>query len=89
MLAKDVRAGKKSCLSNANDDEPVFVLRAQDELAPFCLEFWADALEAAYKEAPRLDDDVHAKIIAKIDHARAEAHLMRAWQALNGSKLPD
>lgn len=30
-----------SCLTNAGDDEPLFVLRANDELAPNIVRLWA------------------------------------------------
>jgi len=43
-LAKDeremVKQGK-GCLGKAKDDEPVFILRGQDVLAPDCVEKWA------------------------------------------------
>ena len=83
MLAKDVRAGKKSCLSKAADDEPVFILRAKDKLAPEVVEGWAKQLEFHY--GPAASEQVKQKIAA----ARALAFQMRAWQAFNGSKLPD
>lgn len=51
MLAKDVRAGKKSCLSKAADDEPVFILRAHDVTAPLAVEAWADIVEAGLSAA--------------------------------------
>jgi hypothetical protein len=31
-----------SCLTRAHDDEPIFVLRANDEYAPMLVRAWAD-----------------------------------------------
>lgn len=78
----------QGCLGKAKDDEPVFILRAQDEFAPALVQQWADRMENAY--AMRVDDgDVVTRARLKIKEARALAHLMRAWQALNIAKLPD
>ena len=59
------------------EDEPVFLLRAQDAVAPGVVEAWAIV---AY-EAGATDDIVH--------HAYEHAQLMRKWQAEHGSKVPD
>lgn len=40
-----------SCLSKAGDDEPIFVLRAQDKFAPALVELWAILVEAANPNA--------------------------------------
>jgi len=58
-------------------DEPVFLLRAKDELAPDTIRHWASLLlyaggdRVAYKEAMR------------------QADLMEDWQEKNENKLPD
>lgn len=36
-----------SCLTDAKDDEPLFVLRANDELAPLLVDDWAGKYLAA------------------------------------------
>lgn len=36
-----------SCLTNAEDDEPLFVLRANDELAPQLVREWASRYRAS------------------------------------------
>ena len=59
------------------DDEPVFLLRAKDVLAPMCLILWAEEL------ITRGGDKDIAGIVA--DHAAK----MIAWQEKNGCKLPD
>lgn len=58
-------------------DEPVFILRAKDLLAPTTLLFWAEELSR------KGGDKVMAKMVA--EHATK----MLAWQELNGYKLPD
>ena len=59
------------------DDEPVFLLRGQDVLAPSTLKYWADKLEAAG------GDSNMVQIVR--DHAQA----MYRWQAKHKVKLPD
>ena len=58
-------------------DEPVFMLRAQDVIAPQVVEIWALAAHAA-----GADDDI-------VEHAYKHAQLMRKWQEEHGSKVPD
>jgi len=59
------------------EDEPVFLLRGQDIVAPFVVEEWA--LIAHSRGA---DDDI-------VQHAYEHARLMRQWQAEHGGKIPD
>lgn len=59
------------------DDEPVFLLRAQDVTAPEVLEHWA------HLQFNRGGSEEMARMAS--NHARA----MREWQAANGSKLAD
>ncbi len=56
-------------------DEPIFVLRAQDNLAPTIVDFWA-ALAAAVGTSE-----------AKVKEAQALAERMRRWPGLK--KNPD
>ena len=63
-----------SCLSKAADDEPLFILRAQDELAPAVVRHWA-MLARASKVA-------HEKV-KEADHLAGE---MEQWPK---RKLPD
>ena len=58
-------------------DEPVFLLRAKDSIAPAMVENWASALQASggnYK---------------MVSMALEHAHKMREWQKENGCKIPD
>lgn len=69
----------EGCLGKAYPDEPVFILRAQDILAPPTIEHWARLLEVSGKVG----------VTQKINEARAIAHEMRAWQERHSRKLPD
>jgi len=57
-------------------DEPVFLLRAKDKLAPDTLRFWANTLSISGNN--KLADEI-----------RNHAKNMEDWQEKNGCKLPD
>lgn len=59
------------------EDEPVFLLRAQDAVAPETVEYWAD-----YAEEQGADGKI-------VEAARNHAAAMRKWQETYGSKIPD
>jgi hypothetical protein len=63
-----------SCLSKAAGNEPLFVLRGQDTLAPLVVEFWAKL--AFQKGVP----------LAKRLEARRLADQMKRWPE---RKVPD
>ena len=65
------------CLSRVADDEPLFVLRAQDRCAPKIVRAWASF--AFSQGAP----------VAKVEEARDLADRMEAWQNKNRVKTPD
>lgn len=67
-----------SSLNKAADDEPVFLLRAQDKLAPAIVELWAEDLEVDHVKTYSRD--------AKIASAYAIAEAMRKWPT---RKVPD
>jgi len=80
-LAKTERAmaaAGQGCLGKARDDEPVFVLRAQDKFAPMLVETWANLAMTA-----------HGFDTPKVTEARLLAQAMRDWQADNLAKVPD
>jgi len=68
---------ERGCFSRVADDEPVFVLRGKDRLAPRVIRYWAD-------RASNLGIDGR-----KIDEALKLAHDMEEWQEKNGCKYPD
>lgn len=64
----------KGCLGKAADEEPVFVLRAQDLLAADLVELWAIRAKSAGTD------------LDKVNEAYACAEEMRAWP---DKKVPD
>lgn len=66
-----------SALEKAGEDEPLFVLRAQDKLAPEIVREWA--YRAQCEGAP----------LTKCDEARRIADAMEQWQIANRRKVPD
>lgn len=69
-------------LYNAQDGEPLFIIRANDVLATRTLDFWIESLRAIGTAAGQ---DVSAKI-ASADHVRAA---INEWQIIHGNKIPD
>lgn len=64
-------------LKKAADDEPIFVLRAKDKLAPIVVETWA-----MIAKLMGVSED-------KITEATDCAIEMYRWQDKNGCKIPD
>ena len=87
-IEREMAATGKGCLGKAADDEPVFVLRAKDQYAPEIVEAWARAVSLGSINLVSGSGNVDASS-TKIKEARALAHQMRAWQAINGCKRPD
>jgi len=83
LKSQELQSG---CFHNAREDEPLFVLRANDKFAPELVEAWANKVEMAVTGHVTVAAD---KSREKIKYARALAHQMRAWQTLNTSKIPD
>jgi hypothetical protein len=65
------------CLAKAADDEPIFILRAQDKLAPVMLRMWAELAE------------LHGAPTEKFQGAMVLADDMELWAVHNGTKWPD
>jgi hypothetical protein len=63
-----------SCLAKIKPEEPIFVLRAQDKLAPALVEDWADRAAT------------HGCSAEKVAEARTTAAAMRDWPT---KKYPD
>ena len=62
----------------ADLDEPVFVLRAHDVIAPVIVELYA----LHCTTLPGMNKN-------KVDSIRKAAQEMRVWQSVNGCKVPD
>lgn len=65
-----------SCLTEADPDEPIFVLRANDELAPSIVRAWAER----YMQSKNADSPATAKQIAKYSEAHRCAKAMEKWK---------
>jgi hypothetical protein len=84
MLKKDEINNQHSCLNSAADDEPVFVLRGNDELAPQVIRAWA----RVYKAAKGVN--ITEKQTAKYTEALQSADKMEAWKKMKmGSMTVD
>lgn len=66
------------CLRKVAQDEPIFVLRAQDKLAPAIVSLWSELAALVGCGS------------AKVDEAKQLVGLMREWQRRTGrAKFPD
>lgn len=81
MKKRDELANPNSCINRAEDDEPVFVLRAHDPAAPEIVREWADAY-ASRKEDKQgeMTEQQRAKYREALDLAKQ----MEAWQKEKG-----
>lgn len=75
---REMAARGEGCLGKAKDDEPVFILRAQDKAMPAALHVWID-LVACYTGQDN----------PKVVEARAFLDSVYKWQAENPTKYPD
>jgi hypothetical protein len=69
MKKTDELTDPSSCINKAADDEPVFVLRANDPLAAGVVDYWANQAEGS---------TLHE--VFKINGARELAQEMRRWR---------
>lgn len=82
MLKRLELTDPNSCMCSANDDEPVFVLRAHDELAPGLVRDWAER----YLLTKTGDLDPNAlggRQATKFHEALALADAMEEWADAN------
>jgi len=79
MATKEIETapGATGCLARAADNEPLFILRAKDLLAPLAVRDWAKRADAAGVSQE------------KIAEALSLAREMEAWQEIYGKKVPD
>lgn len=71
----------KGTLGKADDDEPLFILRAQDRFAPMIVDEWAERVSWATPHGQPTPP--------KVSEARLLAQKMRDWQTTHHSKVPD
>lgn len=76
MIKRDELTGP-SCLTNAADDEPLFVLRANDEQAPGIVRAWAYAYRSDKQQRGKYFDAA----IRKFEEAIALAGQMERWKS--------
>jgi hypothetical protein len=68
----------EGCLGKAKDDEPLFILRGQDLIAPPTIEFWATET----MQRSRTSDSMN-----KAQAALREASEIRHWQAMHHDRV--
>ena len=80
MLKKNELSDRRSCLSRAQNDEPIFVMRANDPIAPTTVRFWARIYgeEKAAQPGGMTDEQV-----AKQIEAQELAGKMERWRQEN------
>ena len=85
MLKSDELLTPTSCLNKASDEEPLFVLRANDPSAPGTVRSWASYYFNRKKMAGQWDDKTQNKYY----EAMALADQMKKWKkAQGGSRSP-
>ena len=77
MLRKNEIASTTSCLNKASDDEPIFVLRANDDCAPDIVMKWA----FAYRASKVAQGEMTQRQMDKYEEAIDLAWQMRQWKA--------
>lgn len=94
MIKREELLKPTSCLNKALADEPIFVLRAHDKLAPAIVRQWAAAYEKKMESDP-LNGTLYSRFEtrrAKLFEAQALADQMEKWQAqhaLDEAEKPD
>jgi hypothetical protein len=75
--AEELVPGATGCLAKAASDEPLFILRAKDALAPGIVRVWVH-----YARSSGTPE-------SKLREALELAERMERWQAEHGKKVPD
>lgn len=82
MIKSHELSSPKSCLNRAQDDEPLFVLRANDELAPGIVHEWAEKYR--WRKSHTLDGKLMTLSREQLDkykYAHELADEMSKWKA--------
>lgn len=77
MRKKDELSNPSSCLNRAADDEPIFVLRANDPSAPTAVAAWAERYMSEKGGIGFMTDEQ----FAKYGEAMSLARTMRSWRS--------
>ena len=86
MTKKELREDPSSCWNKAADDEPLFILRAQDMIAPTLVRDWANKLTQLMVHVPVPPGGTRKDVSAKTKGAFDTANAMEAWP---NRKYPD
>lgn len=78
-IKREELANPNGCLNKAADDEPIFVLRANDPVAAAVVRYWASSYVSEKIEAST-DGVLTNAQLAKAQEARGLANQMDAWQ---------
>lgn len=81
-IKRDELANPNGCLNKAADDEPIFVLRANDPTAARVVRYWA-SMYVADKVEVSTDGVLTNAQLAKAQEARGLANEMDAWRFAN------
>ena len=81
MIKANEIADPSSCLNRAAEDEPIFVLRAHDELAAGVVRHWANLYASSKAAAYRDLDSLTEEQRQKYRHALALADAMDRYHA--------
>jgi len=79
VIKREELATHESCLNRAHDDEPLFVLRANDSSAPYAVMAWADDYCMRKKKCGGYGE--RAK--EKFEDAYRTARMMIEWRGEN------
>lgn len=77
-IKRDELANPEGCLNKAADDEPIFVLRANDPVASHVVRYWAQCY-VQHKQENNTDGILTHKQLSKAQEARGLANQMDAW----------
>ena len=89
-MATKANPGKFDCYANAADDEPIFVLRARDPLAPDVVQYWADRYHLQKELANSIGngpEELTASQHERYVEARACANAMLEWRRQDASEI--
>ena len=78
--------GLFDCYKEAGSDEPIFILRANDELAPNIIRFWAEEYRISKLKKSK-DNKLTPKQESRYQEARLCARSMEVWKINSRSNI--